>query len=242
MSNKSRSVLTLTTAALLLGALPASASVVTETASGTGSDGPLSASATLTSGAATISVSLTDLITNPRSAGQMVSDISFTLANTNPLSSVSILNTTGSGPLINVSSTGAVTPYTGTGTIAGNWSTNLSGSTITLESLGGGQPDFMIIGNASSYPNVNQGVQNFNPYIQGTGVFNLSVPGVTSATTFSNVMFSFGTGPDTFLPGTPGNVGGVPEPSTWAMMILGFVGVGFMAYRRKKNAAAFRFG
>jgi|WetSurMetagenome_2_1015567.scaffolds.fasta_scaffold240752_1 hypothetical protein len=29
----------------------------------------------------------------------------------------------------------------------------------------------------------------------------------------------------------------VPEPSTWAMMILGFVGVGFMAYRRKSNAA-----
>ena len=25
----------------------------------------------------------------------------------------------------------------------------------------------------------------------------------------------------------------VPEPSTWAMMILGFCGVGFMAYRRK---------
>jgi hypothetical protein len=28
-------------------------------------------------------------------------------------------------------------------------------------------------------------------------------------------------------------VTGVPEPSTWAMLILGFVGVGFMAYRRK---------
>ena len=28
---------------------------------------------------------------------------------------------------------------------------------------------------------------------------------------------------------------GVPEPSTWAMMILGFAGVGFMAYRRKSK-------
>jgi hypothetical protein len=28
-------------------------------------------------------------------------------------------------------------------------------------------------------------------------------------------------------------VGAVPEPSTWAMMLLGFAGVGFMAYRRK---------
>ena len=29
----------------------------------------------------------------------------------------------------------------------------------------------------------------------------------------------------------------VPEPSTWAMMILGFAGVGFMAFRRKSKPA-----
>lgn len=32
----------------------------------------------------------------------------------------------------------------------------------------------------------------------------------------------------------------VPEPSTWAMMILGFGGVGFMAYRRKRNGSALK--
>jgi PEP-CTERM motif len=32
-------------------------------------------------------------------------------------------------------------------------------------------------------------------------------------------------------------VAAVPEPSTWAMMLLGFAGVGFMAYRRKSNPA-----
>jgi PEP-CTERM motif len=31
-------------------------------------------------------------------------------------------------------------------------------------------------------------------------------------------------------------VAAVPEPSTWAMMILGFVGVGAMTYRRRKSA------
>jgi PEP-CTERM motif len=31
--------------------------------------------------------------------------------------------------------------------------------------------------------------------------------------------------------------GAVPEPSTWAMMILGFAGVGFMAFRRKAKPA-----
>jgi hypothetical protein len=33
----------------------------------------------------------------------------------------------------------------------------------------------------------------------------------------------------------------VPEPSTWAMMILGFAGLGFLAYRRKPNGPQFRF-
>jgi hypothetical protein len=32
----------------------------------------------------------------------------------------------------------------------------------------------------------------------------------------------------------------VPEPATWAMMILGFFGVGFMAFRRKQNEPALR--
>jgi hypothetical protein len=37
-----------------------------------------------------------------------------------------------------------------------------------------------------------------------------------------------------------GNIAPVPEPSTWAMMILGFAGVGFMAYRRRSQTVALR--
>jgi hypothetical protein len=32
-----------------------------------------------------------------------------------------------------------------------------------------------------------------------------------------------------------GSVGAVPEPATWAMMLLGFCGLGFMAYRRRSG-------
>ena len=45
-------------------------------------------------------------------------------------------------------------------------------------------------------------------------------------------------------PGLTGLVGGqaaagvIPEPSTWAMMILGFVGMGLMGYRTKRASAA----
>ena len=35
-----------------------------------------------------------------------------------------------------------------------------------------------------------------------------------------------------------GGTSGVPEPSTWAMMLIGFVGLGFAGYRRAKKARA----
>jgi hypothetical protein len=30
-------------------------------------------------------------------------------------------------------------------------------------------------------------------------------------------------------------ISAVPEPSTWALMIVGFAGIGFLAYRHKQN-------
>ena len=35
--------------------------------------------------------------------------------------------------------------------------------------------------------------------------------------------------------GTMTPVTAVPEPATWAMMLFGFAGIGFMAYRRKSK-------
>jgi hypothetical protein len=43
--------------------------------------------------------------------------------------------------------------------------------------------------------------------------------------------------PNEFGTGTVSFTAAVPEPSTWAMMILGFCGLGFMAYRQKNGAA-----
>jgi PEP-CTERM motif len=43
---------------------------------------------------------------------------------------------------------------------------------------------------------------------------------------------------ETTVDTTTGMTSAVPEPSTWAMMILGFCGLGFMAYRRKQRGGA----
>jgi hypothetical protein len=47
---------------------------------------------------------------------------------------------------------------------------------------------------------------------------------------------------DNFTFGELTAVNAVPEPSTWAMMILGFAGLGFMAYRRKRDESALAAG
>jgi hypothetical protein len=62
--------------------------------------------------------------------------------------------------------------------------------------------------------------------------------GITSATPFTSATF---TSADDNL--SSFNIpeiefaAAAPEPSTWAMMILGFAGLGFMAYRRKSKPA-----
>jgi PEP-CTERM motif len=37
---------------------------------------------------------------------------------------------------------------------------------------------------------------------------------------------------------TTASVGAIPEPSTWAMMLIGFAGTGLLCWRRKRKAAA----
>jgi hypothetical protein len=66
------------------------------------------------------------------------------------------------------------------------------------------------------------------------GTFTLALEDITLRTTGNDR-------PDSNdIDGTITFASAVPEPSTWAMMILGFFGVGFMAYRRNSNKPALR--
>jgi len=92
-------------------------------------------------------------------------------------------------------------------------------------------------------------------------VFNVSIAANTNywlvaQTTFNNVVWQYGSDQGSFdyvsgaawvetnqnlpMANITGNVAAVPEPSTWAMMLLGFAGIGFVAHRRKSRTA-FRF-
>ena len=80
----------------------------------------------------------------------------------------------------------------------------------------------------------------------GTGFPDFQLTGLTTANldpthqyAFFARMTNINDGPDSFF--IVASVAAVPELSTWAMMILGFAGIGTMAYRKRNGSAGFRF-
>ncbi|MES2197435.1 MAG: PEPxxWA-CTERM sorting domain-containing protein [Pseudomonadota bacterium] len=73
-----------------------------------------------------------------------------------------------------------------------------------------------------------------------SGALALSAGTHEIAFEFSRGDTGFGRGPYFVIDGVGlvPQVAAVPEPSTWAMMLLGFIGTGAAAYRRRKNAVA----
>jgi PEP-CTERM motif len=89
----------------------------------------------------------------------------------------------------------------------------------------------------------------------GLDLFNTSNGGGLSDQTFYDLMgaqlYAGPEGSPTFVPGVYANMFNqitgntdtvtltvVPEPSIWAMMLLGFAGLGFVGHRRTKNGTA----
>jgi hypothetical protein len=77
---------------------------------------------------------------------------------------------------------------------------------------------------------------NPNGNVDPEATFNLYGNGGSSGTVSTTASYDA----NTTFNGTYSITAAVPESSTWAMMILGFFGVGFMAYRRKRNGPALR--
>ena len=210
------------------------ASTIAFISSGTGSDGALSAEADFTTGAGFVTVILENTLgaQTIRSAGQALSDLSFTLSN----APGTLGTTSATGQFGTLSSSNVVTYEAGSPTrwlgAGGQGSFGISGNLVTLETIGGGQPTEMLapnLANGGTYGNLNNGFSNFDPYIIGPATFTINLAGVTAATTITAAQFSFGTGPDTFLPGTvtgtPTLFSSVPEPTSLIFMGTGVIGV-----------------
>jgi hypothetical protein len=130
----------------------------------------------------------------------------------------------------------------------------LSGAVLTLstnhddhnsgEICVGGAPCDLIVG-VGSYANANASFGSHNPFIDGTGVFDLS--GLTGLVLVS-AQFQFGTGPtdgalitptctaDCTQSGPPPST--TPLPAALPLFATGLGGLGVLGWRRKKKSAA----
>jgi hypothetical protein len=130
--------------------------------------------------------------------------------------------------LITIASNGTFTSTTGTTTWGSNGS---SGSTLDWTVFTGGQPKQEVIGapgTGGTYTGSGlASIVNHDPVTQNSPTFVLDVANITADSAISSVGLNFGTVQNNFV------AAAIPEASTWAMMILGFTGVGFLAYRRR---------
>jgi hypothetical protein len=228
-------------AILALPVLGSAAQIFTTPGGSTVSDGAVGATATfsLVNGNE-LQIVLADTLANPTSAGQLLSDLQFSIAGVTNLSLVSE-----SAQSVTISGSGTAT--TG-GTVTSGW---IEGSyqggfllcVICAPTFGQtAGPANLIIG-PGPYTNANGSIAGngpHNPFLNQSATFILSGTGINANTTVSNVTFSFGTqfGSNVGGTGGGGTIGGgpVPEPGS-ATLAAAAVGVLALALKLRRRAA-----
>jgi hypothetical protein len=197
------------------------------------------AEAVITGTSTSLTVAISNLVADPASAGQEISGIQI-FFNGGP-TSASL--TSQAGKLISWNSKKPLT-WSFPGGNPNHWGSTLSGSEIHLTALTSSKPDDLITGTGPSYTG-DASIYEHTPSIVGTGTFKLSWLGEVLPT-IRDVIFEFGTGPDSrsstidcssgcnVIPTTTG----VPEPATWAMMLIGITGLGGIIRSRRRTAMA----
>jgi hypothetical protein len=204
---------------------------------------PVKASALFTTGANSVTIDLSNLLSSAtfKDAGQLLSDLFFTLSGTQNGSGIGVTSSTAT--FVNVDKKGKATTTTGTPQ-SGNandvigWVFSFATGSFHLNGLAGGSsanPAQEILGGNvgdTSYPSANGSIGAngpHNPFVQGTGHWVLNIPGVTSGTTIASAIFSFGTTPGDNVPGIPA----VPEPRYTVFLSAGIFALALFYYRRR---------
>jgi hypothetical protein len=199
----------------------------------TTSGGPVDASATFTTGANSLSITLSDLQANPRDVGQLISDLVFTL---NTGQTVGTLSSS-SGTEITVNGNGTTTVGS---TVSTGWSLSSSGGAFHLDVLGTPiGPSHLIIGPPGAggvYTNANGSIAGngpHNPFLDQTATFTIDIPGLTTASLVTGATFSFGTTPGVNVTGVPS---AVPLPAALPLFAGGLGALGLLGWHRRRKS------
>jgi hypothetical protein len=197
----------------------------------------LGGSATFTTGTNTVTVTLNDSLATPTSLAQLLSDLAFSVSGGQTLANS--VDVTGNAPLGFITLTDGAATQTAPAGTTNPWTlsnTTLNGGAGYLFTGLNGQPQnsTLIIGPVSSTycepSKCPDGLANstFNPYINQTATFTLTIPGVTTDSTISNVGFSYGTSAE---------ITTIPIPAAAWLFVSGLLGLIGIA-RRKQIAPA----
>jgi hypothetical protein len=202
MFRSTRGLLSAAAIAALVSFATSASAVTYQTPAGSNSasDGPVSAQAVFSLSGNNLVITLADLLVNPTSAGQLLSGIRFVEGSASGSGNLTTVN---SGLVTTISAGGAHTA--GVADVLTRWKATEAGTTITLTTLSGGNPDRLIIGPANGsnlYSAANASIIGDNPNVLSSPTFTIAIPGVTSltnlATDISSVFFMFGTAHDPF--------------------------------------------
>ena len=196
-------------------------SITYDTPSGSTAGGlPVSATATFVTGTDSLTISLTNLEDNPKSAVQNLSDLIFVLSTGQ--TSGSLTSSSGLERTVNADGTFTDGAVTSTG-----WALETFGSGLRLHVLGTpAGPSHTIIGGpdgSNVYSDANGSIAGngpHNPFIAETATFQLTILGLTADSTVTSASFSFGTTEGTEVPGCVDCGGRVPEPSAGALFVI----------------------
>jgi hypothetical protein len=199
-------------------------------------------------GTDTFTITLTNDVTSIKDAGQLLTDVYFTLASTGTTLDSS------NGNFINIASDGT-TSSAGSGSTGWGFGSNngVSGTWLLCIICGNGvstptgaQPSQGIVDNEAVYSNANPSIAGngpHNPFLQSGATFSFSTDATldtTGATNpFSDVMLSFGTTFGTEVPtgGGGGITGGsAPEPVSLILTGAGLMGLALLTKRRAVKA------